>query len=401
MSKKEEKKNSILREMPDEIKEASKAVQEKWLEWKQIDEENRGHPDRFYDILNPDGETVTLDLMGLRPVIEKICIKNGVKRHEINKIIEKQQWFHKRKIHKGNVLREMKKLLYGNTGKSSRKQNVLNLKKANILELFGQFFTTKEVHDIITKKWGYNASYNELKRFRAENEALITKKKADYILKKDEFRLGTDTGRLEELSDLYFTLKQKFEETERIEYSRELRSLIEQVRKEIKGDEVKLTVDGKIDVNASIQANKNVMEVARRLPIHMMVVGLVAAKQNLDPTQIMAQLANSYYSKLNGFNGVVELHKPQEIVHPSTIIKSYDWGEIKKIAKEEDNREEVRPLSEFIEYKDKEKQEKAFKRKESVKDLIKRFEESQKERHNERRKSGEYRLHPKYNKGNL
>jgi len=398
MNQNDDKLQSIMHEMPDEIQEASEEVKKLWLEWKMMDEENRNHPDRFQYILSPEGETVTIDLMGLPYIIKDKLKKNKVKKKEFDKIMEKQKWFQDRKVVKGNKLRKMKQLLYGSKGqgKNSNKINVLNFKKAKVLDLFGKFYTMREIYDIINKKWGYHLSFNELKRFRTENEALIAQKKAEYILKKDDFRLATETGRLEELSDLYYSLKQKFNTSQRIEYSRELRNIIEQVRKEVKGDEVKLTIDGHIDVNATIQANKNIMDVARRIPIHMLVVGLVAAKQDVDPTQIMAQLASSMYAKLNGFNGIVETEKDNDIIYPSTIIKSYDWGEIKQIAEHNNEKEKLIPLKEYMEYKEKEREDKAFKRKESVKDLLKRFEEVQKQKHKESgRKRGQIILPPK------
>ena len=58
----------------------------------------------------------------------------------------------------------------------------------------------------------------------------------------------------------------------------------------------------------------------------MIVIGLTAAKQGLNPASLIASLANSYYSKFNGFN---KLNDKQTIELPGQYIKSYNWDEIR------------------------------------------------------------------------
>lgn len=389
-NKKEPVSHSIIIDMPDDIKYAPKPVQDKWLQWRAADDEQRNHPDRFYHIINrTTGEPVTLDLLGLKNVIENICKKNGVKRVELAQIIEKHAEFHARKIKKSQIMREWKTLLYGSLKAS--KKDILDLEAAKIIDLFGKFHTVEEVWKIINQQMGYNCDITRVRKFKSDNEVVISQKRAAYVLKRQDFRLATETGRLEELSEIYYALKQKFEETNRLEYSRELRNIIDSIRKEVKGDELKLTIDGKIDINATIQANKNVLDIAKRMPIHMLIIGLVAAKQNVDPTQMMASLATGHYAKLNGFNGMVD-ETPREIIYPSSIIKSYDWGEIRRLAADESS-EEIIPLTPSITYTDKDLQEKARKRKESVQEVLRKWEEVQKNKVDERDKRDGKGLH--------
>lgn len=388
MKKKEPKKDSskiVIHEMPEDVKYAPKPVQDKWLEWKKSDEENRYHPDRYHPIINKStGDTVTLDLLGFSNVIEGICRKNGLKKKEIDEILAKQKQFYNLKQKKSALAREWKRLLYGHA--QAMQKSPLDIERAKIIDLFGKYYTAEEVWKICNQQMGMCVDITTVRKFRLDNEVVINQKKAEYILKRQDFRLATETGRLEELSDLYGTIKQKFEMSGgKLDYSKELRALIDSIRKEVKGDEIKLTVDGKIDINATIQANKNVLDLARKIPIHMLVIGLVAARQNIDPTQIMGSLATSYYSKLNGFNGMVD-ETPREIVYPSTIIKSYDWGEIRRIAENENETEAITPFTPSITYSSQELESKAVARKQNLLDTIKRFEELQKQKQKERGK---------------
>ncbi len=102
-------------------------------------------------------------------------------------------------------------------------------------------------------------------------------------------------------------------------------NILEQARKEVKGNELNLTIDGKIDINATIQGAENIFEVSKRMPINMLVIGMVAARVGVNPTFIMSALASSYYKNHNGFNGVVS---DEATASPVNLIKNYDWSEL-------------------------------------------------------------------------
>ena len=107
--------------------------------------------------------------------------------------------------------------------------------------------------------------------------------------------------------------------------------IIEQARKEVKGNELKMTVDGRIDVSATVHAESNVVEVMKHLSINALVIGLTAAKAGLNPAVLIGQLANSWYSQFNGFNG--NIMEGKEVRLPSALIRSYDWDVIAKESK--------------------------------------------------------------------
>ena len=90
------------------------------------------------------------------------------------------------------------------------KELLLADEKAKILELAGEFRTIEEIVDIIDRQYGYPSGLWEVKRVIRENQIIVDQKRADYVLRNKDFRLATETGRLEELNYLFSVIKDKF-----------------------------------------------------------------------------------------------------------------------------------------------------------------------------------------------
>ena len=104
-----------------------------------------------------------------------------------------------------------------------------------------------------------------------------------------------------------------------------------------------MTIDGRIDVNATIQANQTINEALQQLPINVIIIGLTAARQRINPASLMGLLANSYYSRFNGFNKLNDL---SQVELPGKYIKQYNWEEIR--LKNEANIQDVQPIEEYV-----------------------------------------------------
>ena len=149
-------------------------------------------------------------------------------------------------------------------------------------------------------------------------------------------------------------------------YSQEVRAILEQARKEVKGNELKLTVDGKIDITATLHGVENTDRIMRCVPINSIVIGLVAAKVGLNPTVIISQLATSYYKDFNGFNQMI-LGK-DNIQLPGDYIRTYDWDDLR-----EKNKKFLGEMSTPIEEASYEEVEIADKKKSEILERIRRI----------------------------
>jgi hypothetical protein len=176
------------------------------------------------------------------------------------------------------------------------------------------------------KEWGFGVTQETLTKFFYENKADIDDRRIRFTAQEKDYYLSTGTGRIESLSYLYSELLKVFDKNKSVRYAAEIRSIIEQVRKEVKGDEIRLTVDGKIDITATVQANRTLQELNQKMPIQMFIVSLVAAKKGINPSMLMSQLGNSFYANYNGFNELVGSDEDMKL--PSHFINNYDWNEI-------------------------------------------------------------------------
>ena len=70
------------------------------------------------------------------------------------------------------------------------------------MELFGKFYTVTDVSKVMAKEYKIKVPEEELKKFYVENRDLITRRRAEYVLQNKDFRIATETGRLEVLNQM-------------------------------------------------------------------------------------------------------------------------------------------------------------------------------------------------------
>ena len=211
--------------------------------------------------------------------------------------------------------------------------NVTDWKKQDILEQFGEYKNVDQVLEWM-KDQGLPVQRGKLVKLYQDNLDDIKDRRLRFLSRSKEYYLATETGRIESLSYLYSQTLAQWEKTKNRGYISEARSIIEQVRKEVKGDEIKLTVNGQIDFTATIQANRSLADFMTKIPINMFIVSLVAGKKGVNPQDIMAQLTNSFYRRWNGFSELAP--EDEEIKLPSHYIKDYNWEEINRKHKDKD-----------------------------------------------------------------
>lgn len=235
-------------------------------------------------------------------------------------------------------------------GINSRKPRNIVDYTAPILEMFGKFYTVTDVAKVMAKEYRIKVPEDELKKFYVDNRDLITKRRADYVLHSKDFRVATETGRLEVLNQMLVDveIKNRAAGGSNVDYCNLIIRILEQARKEVKGNDLKMTIDGRIDINATLHAETNVTEVMRKLSINSLVIGLTAAKAGLNPAVLIGQLASSWYSRMNGFNGNVL--DETSVTLPSALIKQYNWDDIK--SKSQDFVKEFIPIAEIVDEPD-------------------------------------------------
>jgi len=318
--------------IPEELKDAPEEIKGYYKEWVKLEWEQDEHPLRYFDAPDKYGDSVKFDCKA-PPVAN---IKKAKRLGAYTKEVEKEFRKRNEEMKKLRMQRSHMAARYnGWLNRNNKGKNVLDFRKGDILQAFGEYKRIDEVRQLI-KDWGFNIDTNRLTEFYHENIDEIQDRRVRFQAQENDYYLATGTGRVESLSWLFDQMRKLFEDTKNVRYGSEMRAIIEQVRKEIKGDEIRLTVDGKIDVTATIQANRTIQELNQRMPINLFIVSLVAAKKGVEPSSIMGQLGNSFYAHYNGFS---ELSADEEEMKlPSHFINNYDWQEIENIHKDKEDR---------------------------------------------------------------
>ena len=210
-----------------------------------------------------------------------------------------------------------------------RENSLLSPRKSEVLDLFGRYHSITEVHKIVTMDWGLDCNINILKHFREANIEKIVELQEAYKRDYSDIRLGHKRSRLDELSYLYNDRKQRYTfGGGREDYMLLLRT-IEQIRKEVEGDTIR--IDGQLNIDIQATLNFHVFqEMLCDLSIIDMIVSKICAKNNYNPQYLMTKLRSSMYAKLTGFQKVEPTDAPQqEFVYPSQLI--YDFGRIERM----------------------------------------------------------------------
>lgn len=208
---------------------------------------------------------------------------------------------------------------------------------SELIELFGRDYSVAEVHKIL-KDRNINIAYPVLLRFAKRNDDKIKELRSKWREEIDDVSISIKRSRLEKLNLLLNDLLQHYEDAtplNKLSYSKEIRGILEQARKEVEGEELKLTVTGRIDIEATISSYLNESQILRDLTIHQMVISRVATRLGIPSMAIIERLANSFYSSFNGFKPNNDLST--KILYPSAT--NYDILELEEKSKQFENKQ--------------------------------------------------------------
>jgi hypothetical protein len=307
----------------------SKEQKKYYKEYKELEDKIDNHLDRFqiFQSREEEGDVIHLDMKAgpyaIRKQMEK-CIMSDEEKEDVEKKISEFRSLIGRKT---GLKRKCDPLSSKNRLGRKLNTTILDLRRTEILELFGRCKTIDDVYKIVKEEWGYELSQASIRKFYTENKEQISELKNKYITSYSDIAVTKKTSRIERLAYLLDEQTEKFSEHKQISHSKEIRAILEQVRKEVEEEEIKLTIEGKVDVKANIGTNIAVKELLGKVNINDTVVAMVAAKRGLDPQKFMRQFTNSFYKDFNGFSPHSEFNKKGiKIDLPSNHV--YDWDEI-------------------------------------------------------------------------
>lgn len=210
--------------------------------------------------------------------------------------------------------------------KTNEPMVILDVRKTEILELYGRFFTSQEIFKTINQEWNLTVSMNTLEAFKNKYQEEIFKLQEKYKRDYSNVRLGYKRSRLDELTWLYNKRKEIYERTGFGEDHKILQSTLEQIRKECEKDELKISFEGNINITETINVHFQ-NEALQQLSVKDIVLGRLCAKFGVNPKVMHHRLHKSFYSKFVGTVEAEEDLMTDEIIYPSQIV--YDFNKIR------------------------------------------------------------------------
>lgn len=319
----------IIEQAPEVIQTASSELKNAFVALETAERALSESSYRFFVFEGKDGEEITADLKSYSA--KGFILRHGGKESDVKKAQRHKEMYVIPLIEEIKRCKEVFNDIYRKEMLSSVTPEIMSY----IVKLFGEMNGVDDVQKILKEEKKIKLTQKELQAIFAKKKAEIESKRAVFLASSNQYKVATEAGRLQIINTIIIDLQHRYQkylaeekEEKALIFEREIRNMLEQARKEVKGNELKLTVDGKIDIVATLHGQENVSRVFRTLPINSIIIGLVAAKSGLDPTVLVHQLATSYYKDFNGFNKTI-LGR-EKIMLPGDLIRAANWEEVEK-----------------------------------------------------------------------
>ena len=319
----------IIEQAPEVIQTASSELKNAFVALETAERALSESSYRFFVFEGKDGEEITADLKSYSA--KGFILRHGGKESDVKKAQRHKEMYVMPLIEEIKRCKEVFNDIYRKEMLSSVTPEIMTY----IVKLFGEMNGVDDVQKILKEEKKIKHTQKELQAIFAKKKAEIESKRAVFLASSNQYKVATEAGRLQIINTIIIDLQHRYQkylaeekEEKALIFEREIRNMLEQARKEVKGNELKLTVDGKIDIVATLHGQENVSRVFRTLPINSIIIGLVAAKSGLDPTVLVHQLATSYYKDFNGFNKTI-LGR-EKIMLPGDLIRAANWEELEK-----------------------------------------------------------------------
>lgn len=333
---KNQKEQKKVLSVPDYVIEKGENAKKAYIEWIKLDEKIHEHPKRFIQVPHPDdpSEMVEIDcIQALSAIRKKIRHLPKKERDKIEAIWKELQSL---KAKKGGLKKQWDNIMY-----KGKMTTLFDYKKSELLQLFGSYKTNSEVYEIIKKDWGYHTTMNKLNEFKMANKERIAELRREWTENCGDFDLAHKRGRLEVLAYIANTQIDEYKESgHKPIYAKQAQSAIEQIKKEVEGEEITLNVKGHVDIRKTLIVNQSIDEVTKRVNFNGFIVAIVSAQRGLNSIKFMNRLANNYYSSYTGFNK--KDNNEKEIQYPSKLI--YNWNEIELKHKQGELKQDIQDV---------------------------------------------------------
>lgn len=211
------------------------------------------------------------------------------------------------------------------SGKDYDPTSILEPMKTTILELMGQLHSDEEVQERMAME-GIPVQVRHVRAFRRKYKGQVEELQKQYEDEWHTIGITRKRARLDQFAHMYGRLKKSFDSAKNRDqtvFSREMREVLKQVKDEVEGTHVHLTVDGRIDIQTTLQMSQSVNDLYSSINYLSLIIARAAVRTGVNPLRIQYYLMNSWY---NRFSGVIRNDSMFEEapVYPSSIVMNWD-----------------------------------------------------------------------------
>ncbi len=280
-------------------------------------------------VICSDGVT-RLDLFGIKSHIQE-KIKH-LPSLEQAAIIIRYDRFSKIKSHMGRL----RKRAYGTANEGYI--NVLEGRKAELLELFAMYYSPEEIHKKLIEESGMVLNIASVHRFHRKYRTEIERLQMEYEKTTSAVGISRKRSRLEVLDMMLRKIKSEFDAAsgkQMLPYASQMKNILEQARKEVEGHQINMNVSGSIDITATIESAKTVEQLYADINFMSLLISRVSARMRINPLLLQYQLTNSWYARFTGIKRNDNL-MDETPDYPSKIILAWDDLQSKALQKEQE-----------------------------------------------------------------
>ena len=217
----------------------------------------------------------------------------------------------------------------------------LETRKTAILEMFGRHFNVEETHKFLLEDSGLPISFSSVKRFYMKYRVEIEKLQLDYENEIGVIGISRKRSRLEVLDYMLRKTKQDYDKTEgmsMLPFGKEIGRILEQAKKEVEGEQIKLDISGNINITATLESIKSVEQLYSDINFMSYLIARLSVRIRINPLLLQYQLATNWYCKFTGMkrNDSLSEEIPE---YPSKIILNWDDLQMKAEKKEKEYKE--------------------------------------------------------------
>jgi hypothetical protein len=217
-----------------------------------------------------------------------------------------------------------RKKAYGGINPNKVSTRMIKSKQAEIVEFFGRYYTLSEVHQVIVQRWGMtDVTVGQLTQFRNDNMDLIKQRQEEFRRDFSDMRLGYKRGRLEEYLYLYQTRKEIYKGDKQLADSREMRAILEQVRKEVEGDRISIDADFRIHQDKQVESHVY-GQLMKSISIKTVILSRVSARLGIPAEALLSKMMGSFYAKFTGYGEDRPQQEDIDKLYPSQMIYDFD-----------------------------------------------------------------------------